>query len=123
MRGSQKSLLRYFAFLGLDRLLGGWIDPPGLEPDCIFRRDRGPAELVPVRDAECRNVVMRDQVIAVLQYTIERMSVGHQARPVGRPDQPFDQLVDDFALDAHQIAAALLVGGLRTPKFALFVAG
>src|SRR4051812_15410404 len=116
------SLLRHFAFLGLDRLLGGRIDPPGLKADRVFWRDGGAPELVPVGNAERGDMVMRDQVIAILQYPVEGVRVGQQAGPVGRPDQSVDQLVDDFAPDAHQGAAALLVGGLRAPIFALLVA-
>src|SRR5271165_1593116 len=122
MRGSGRSLLRHLAFLGFDRLLGGGVDPPGLEPDRVFRRDRGAPELVPMGDAERRYVIVRDQVIAVLQYPVEGMRVGYQTRPVGRPDQPFDQLVDDLALDPEQVVASLLVGGLRAPIITLLVA-
>src|SRR5271165_595361 len=115
MCSSSRSLLRYFALPGFDRLFGGGIDPPGLEPDGVFRRGGGTSELVPMGDAERRDVVMRDQVIAILQYSVEGMRVSHQARSVGRPDQILDQLVDGFAFDAHQVAASLLVGGLRAP--------
>src|SRR5438874_1227533 len=122
MRVSPPSLLRHFAFLGLDRLLGGGIDPPGLEADRVFRRDRGAPEFVPMGNAERRDVVMRDQVIAVLEDPVERVRMGYQARPIRRSDQLLDQLVDDFAFDAEQVAAALLVGGLRTPIFTLLIA-
>src|SRR5215472_6004035 len=122
MRGSSRSLLRHFAFLGLDRVLGGGIDPPGLEPDRVSGRDGGAPELVPMGHTECRNVVIRDDVIAILQYPVERMGVGHQARPVGRVDQLLDQRVDNLAPDPDQVAAALLVGGLRALILALLVA-
>src|SRR5215831_4378319 len=87
MRGSSRSLLRHFAFLSLDRLIGGGIDPPGLEPDRVSGRDGGAPELVPMGDTECRNVVIRDDVIAILQYPVEGVRVGHEACAVGRTNQ------------------------------------
>ena len=63
-----------------------------------------------------------DHVIPVLQDPIERMRVRDEAGAVGRFDQLLDQFVDERALDAEEVAAALLVGRFRSPIVALLVA-
>src|SRR6266446_960437 len=103
-------LLNDLAFFSLDRLLGGRIYPPGIQSDCVFRCDGRSPVLVPIRHSKGRDVIMRDYIVSILQYPIERARVGDKARPIGRLDQLLDQRIDDFALDAEQVLAALLVG-------------
>src|SRR6516225_5261342 len=118
-----RSLLRRFTLFSLDRLLGCSVDPPGIHADRVFGGDRGAPELVPQRNTEFRDVVVRDQIIAILQYPVERLRMRNEARPVRRPDQLFDEVVDDWAPDAEEISASLLVGGLGAPILALLIAG
>src|SRR6266478_2351717 len=106
-------LLNDLAFFSLDRLLGGRIYPPGIQSDCVFRCDGRSPVLVPIRHTKGRDVIMRDYIISILQYPIERARVGDKARPIGRLDQLLDQRIDDLALDAEHVLASLLVCGDR----------
>src|SRR6516225_5492698 len=119
----QSSLLRYFALFCLDRLLRVGIHPPSVDAQTVFRCGLRTTELVPIRHPERSEMELRDHVVAVLQDAVERPRVGDEARPVRRPDQLFNHLVDDRALDAENIATSRLVGNWRTEKFALLVTG
>src|SRR5208282_2028794 len=116
-----RSLLHDLALPGFERLLGGRIDPPGLEADRVFGRDGRAPELVPIRNPKRRNVVMRDQVIPVLQHPVERARPNNEANSVASTDQLLDQRVDHLVPDAEHIAASRLVGRLRAPILALLL--
>ena len=87
--------------------------------------DQAGVELAPGAEEELllRELVLRIQHDHFRAWLVRLQVMGDQAGPVGRPDQLLDQFVDNLALDAEQVAAAGLVGGLRAPKVALLVAG
>src|SRR3974390_911089 len=88
-----RSLLRYLTLLCFDRLLGARVDPPSIQADRIFGRDGRAPELVPIRHAKRGDVVMRDNIISVLQHPIEGAGVSDEACPIRRLDQLLDKLV------------------------------
>src|SRR6516164_11447214 len=77
-----QSLFRHLALLCFDRLLGGRIYPPRIEADRVFGRDGRAAVLVPIRHTKRCDVVVRDHVIPVLQYSVESAGVSNEAGPI-----------------------------------------
>ena len=61
------------------------------KPSAYFGTTRGPAELVPVGDAEGLDVPVRDHVVAPQEHAVERARARDQARAVGRGDHQLDQ--------------------------------
>ena len=87
-----------------------------------FRQRILPAEAVPARGAHFAVAPLRHDVVIPQQDAVERLRGGGQfLRRLGGDDL-FDHRIDRRILDADDVFRARLIGRLRAPEIALFVA-
>ena len=92
------------------------VPPPHAQERRIARRQLGrPPVHVPHGDALEGRVPLRHDVVVPQQHPVERPRGGDQVVAVLGQDDLVDQLVDRGVLDADDVAAAVLAGGIRAP--------
>src|ERR1035437_9806531 len=101
------------------------IEPPQRRQTgtAVFRQRLGMAEAIPARVARKAISELRHDVEIPQQHAIERPRGGLQVRTILGEDHLLDQPIHSRIPDADGVSRTGLIGGLRSPEFALLVAG
>src|SRR5262249_12922870 len=88
----------------------------------VLRQRLRSVEAVPARGARVVDRPARHHVMMPQQHAVERLGGRYQLVAILGEDQPLDQRVDAWILDAPVVARGIAVGRLRAEEVALLVA-
>lgn len=96
-------------------------DPPVVKIDTAFRGNVRPFKMVPIGHSVFAQVPVRNHVVAMQEYMIQRANPMNQFVSVRCLNHPINQLIDYRVVHANGVARALYINVYGMPVIALFV--